>query len=427
MPRAGTWKFFTESDDGSRLWIDGELVVDNDGVHGNREVAGEVELKAGEQPIEVAMFERGGGASLTVRWEGPDLEKQVVPAEAYFRYSHVFAPRGAQALAVDEGKAFQGAEQFQMFGCARCHELEGQTAPPPRGKPLFSLDPRAPSGCLGDQPGATAPRYTLAAAERAAIRRVLFDHTSLEREADARHHVVRTMAELNCYACHEREGIGGPGDQRRLYFGNVTKVDMGEEGRIPPPLTGVGGKLRESWLRELLVGEGRSRPHMATAMPSYGEKLVGPLIEHLVALDAQPGDLDEPPFDLAAAETGHLLMGRDGLSCIECHSFGPLKSLSIPAGDLAGVYSRVRPGWVPALPQDSVQGAPGDPDAEVLRRRRSRDARDSGRRRGQADGRALGLSLDGRLGTDPQGTQGRVGHLRLDGRRRADPGGSLHA
>ncbi|MEZ4931022.1 MAG: PA14 domain-containing protein [Saprospiraceae bacterium] len=34
LPKTGTYQFFTRSDDGSKLYIDGELVVDNDGDHG---------------------------------------------------------------------------------------------------------------------------------------------------------------------------------------------------------------------------------------------------------------------------------------------------------------------------------------------------------------------------------------------------------
>jgi len=42
IPEKGLWKFGTKSDDGSRLWIDeiDNLVVDNDGVHGAKEVTG---------------------------------------------------------------------------------------------------------------------------------------------------------------------------------------------------------------------------------------------------------------------------------------------------------------------------------------------------------------------------------------------------
>ena len=47
MPRDGKITFFTESDDGSRLWIDGKIVVDNGGLHAMEEKSGDIDLKAG--------------------------------------------------------------------------------------------------------------------------------------------------------------------------------------------------------------------------------------------------------------------------------------------------------------------------------------------------------------------------------------------
>src|SRR5688572_28996510 len=47
VPKDGKYKFFLESDDGSRLFIGGKQVVDNNGLHGMEEKEGEVELKAG--------------------------------------------------------------------------------------------------------------------------------------------------------------------------------------------------------------------------------------------------------------------------------------------------------------------------------------------------------------------------------------------
>jgi len=72
----GTYTFFTSSDDGSQLFIDGSLVVDNDGLHGVQERSGSVTLSEGYHPIEVTMFERTGGQSLAVNYQGPDSSGQ---------------------------------------------------------------------------------------------------------------------------------------------------------------------------------------------------------------------------------------------------------------------------------------------------------------------------------------------------------------
>lgn len=54
---AGKYAFRLTSDDGSRLLIDGKLVVDNDGVHGDTSVSGEVELTAGSHAFELQYFQ----------------------------------------------------------------------------------------------------------------------------------------------------------------------------------------------------------------------------------------------------------------------------------------------------------------------------------------------------------------------------------
>ena len=84
IPEDGTWTFVLESDDGSRLWIDGKVAVDNGGLHAMVEKAGKVELKAGLHEIRVELFENDDKAGLKLSWERPGGEKERIPASAYF-------------------------------------------------------------------------------------------------------------------------------------------------------------------------------------------------------------------------------------------------------------------------------------------------------------------------------------------------------
>ncbi len=68
VPADGVYRFYTKSDDGSRLWIADSLVVDNDGLHGAREESGVIALAAGLHPITVAMFEQSGDVELTASY-----------------------------------------------------------------------------------------------------------------------------------------------------------------------------------------------------------------------------------------------------------------------------------------------------------------------------------------------------------------------
>ncbi len=82
VPTAGSYSFFTRSDDGTQLFVDGDLIVNNDGQHAARERSGQVALDAGRHAIEVTFFERRGKEVLGVQWSGPDVEKQSIPAAA---------------------------------------------------------------------------------------------------------------------------------------------------------------------------------------------------------------------------------------------------------------------------------------------------------------------------------------------------------
>ncbi|MFH1747760.1 MAG: alpha-L-fucosidase [Planctomycetota bacterium] len=79
IQHTGVYTFYTLSDDGSRLYIDEQLVVDNDGLHGAEEASGLIPLAASLHHITVTYFEKTGGDSLEVWFEGPKTKKQRIP------------------------------------------------------------------------------------------------------------------------------------------------------------------------------------------------------------------------------------------------------------------------------------------------------------------------------------------------------------
>jgi len=80
----GVYTFYTNSDDGSFLYIGSEEVVQNDGSHPMNEVGGQVALKAGLYPVKVTFYQGMGGKGLEVSYKGPGIEKQQIPPEALF-------------------------------------------------------------------------------------------------------------------------------------------------------------------------------------------------------------------------------------------------------------------------------------------------------------------------------------------------------
>jgi len=82
----GSYQFFLLSNDGSRLLVDNQLVVDNDGAHGaDVEKSGKIELSEGLHPVRLEYFQAGGGMFLEVKYAGPGIGKQIVPAAVIFR------------------------------------------------------------------------------------------------------------------------------------------------------------------------------------------------------------------------------------------------------------------------------------------------------------------------------------------------------
>jgi hypothetical protein len=81
---AGKYTFATQSDDGSKLYIDGKQVVDNDGNHGVTEETGSVDLTGGKHAIRVDYYNNGGGFWLEAFYKGPGLTKQLIPADKLF-------------------------------------------------------------------------------------------------------------------------------------------------------------------------------------------------------------------------------------------------------------------------------------------------------------------------------------------------------
>ena len=67
IPSDGVWTFRLSSDDGSRLWIGDQLVVDADGLHAADERSGSVALMAGLHAVRLEYFQAGGGRALSLQ------------------------------------------------------------------------------------------------------------------------------------------------------------------------------------------------------------------------------------------------------------------------------------------------------------------------------------------------------------------------
>ncbi|MFZ1288792.1 MAG: alpha-L-arabinofuranosidase C-terminal domain-containing protein [Melioribacteraceae bacterium] len=84
IPQDGFYNFYVNSDDGTKLYIDGKLIVSNDGRHAPIEVQGFASLKNGFHKIELEFFQAGGGLELKTSIKGPGIEKKEISADMLF-------------------------------------------------------------------------------------------------------------------------------------------------------------------------------------------------------------------------------------------------------------------------------------------------------------------------------------------------------
>ena len=94
VPSDGDYTFHLDSDDGSRLSIEGKVIVDYDGIHQlGREKTASIPLKAGRHPIRLDYFQRAEVLGLNVAWSGPGFSK---------RWLSATQSRGAKGPEIDQ-------------------------------------------------------------------------------------------------------------------------------------------------------------------------------------------------------------------------------------------------------------------------------------------------------------------------------------
>lgn len=234
------------------------------------------------------------------------------------------------SVAADKALAIAGRKAVIAAQCAACHDLPKDAA----AKPVALK--KADGGCL-DADHAKGPRYALSAAQRVSLKLFL---AKKDEAASPKLAADLTLQALNCVSCHERDGLGGPDVARKPYFQG--DHNLGDTGRYPPPLTGVGGKLRPEWLAKVLAGENRVRPYLKTKMPQYGAA-TAELGKLLGVADARAPLKFEGGDDTA----GRKLLGtQGGAGCITCHRWGDRPSLGIQGPDISNIAARLQESWL---------------------------------------------------------------------------------
>jgi autotransporter-associated beta strand protein len=108
---AGTYTFTTTSDDGSRCWVNGQLVVDNWAFQGGTARSGTISLSAGTlYDIRVEYMQGGGGAECILNWTPPSGSSVVIPNGNLFTYAGVggLVKAGSSTLTLSGANTYAG-------------------------------------------------------------------------------------------------------------------------------------------------------------------------------------------------------------------------------------------------------------------------------------------------------------------------------
>ena len=91
-----TYTFYTVSDDGIRLWVNGQLLIENWTVHAPTEDSGTITLVAGQKyDIVMEYYENSWGAELALSWSSASRSKQIIPQAQLY---HTLAVQEAPAI-----------------------------------------------------------------------------------------------------------------------------------------------------------------------------------------------------------------------------------------------------------------------------------------------------------------------------------------
>ena len=287
---------------------------------------------------------------LRVRSSGRMPDMKLTPAESLAIAGYLIGeqPQPGKALVPEASLVAKGKKYFQDLNCAACHLLPGIAAAPLIGS-LRNAD--LTRGCLS-KTSVRSPRFYLDDAQVQAIKASLREEPTADSDKIV---AAKTLTAFHCIACHVRDDFGGVHETHNPFFAG-SELKLGDDGRIPPPLTLVGAKLQPAWIKKVLFDGESVRHYMATRMPQYGNAN----LQHLPAVFSRLDVLKSTDMKIPSPESrsesererekllragGRELLGDKGLNCIACHNFNGKAALINQGIDLLTSYQRLQPAW----------------------------------------------------------------------------------
>ncbi|MCD0462221.1 c-type cytochrome [Roseiconus lacunae] len=269
------------------------------------------------------------------------------------------APIEINASEADAELVSKGAILFAQYNCTGCHDVSGDQDEKPSEQQskltLASIDIRAKHSCIDNAMG-SMPIYRLNLSQRDTLKaflgREMAKPHAHRRQHSSEEDTTFRMLQLNCFGCHQRSELGGVGRYRKPYFETVGQVDLGDEGRLPPSLDGIGKKLHSNAIAKVFHPKTSAhRAFMKARMPAYGDKIVRPLIESLPEADQADRSGEAKVFSSKHELRQMIEAGRElvNTGCVQCHVFQGESLPGVVGVDLQGITSRVHPAWFAAF------------------------------------------------------------------------------
>jgi cytochrome c553 len=376
------------ADEGQRLFLTlGCLACHQHGELGESGLfsGGELSAIAAKRPA--AYFERwlADPASLNRQHRMPVFDLSVAERQSLALW---LAGQGAAADPAALGTVERGAKLIAQHRCGSCHTLPGAADSPQTAslKALAAASDWSRSCAAASDAQATRPGFGLAAADRAALKTYFTLRAAVDQKSPTSGRDL--LVELNCLACHAREGI----DRRthalpaRLQDKLNAVVSLHDDlGKLvpamtPPALNSVGDKLTDAALAAAIRRQDKPhRPYLMVRMPKYNlsDEQLRALTNYFTTTDRIPSREGEAPAEpqsrpLVAAlqAAGPRLVTTDGFGCTSCHQVGSVLPDKAPLNargpNLSMLEKRIRPEWfrrwcnspariVPRMEMPSVQ------------------------------------------------------------------------
>ncbi len=184
-----------------------------------------------------------------------------------------------QVLRIAPRTPEEGRALFSRHHCTACHETGEAHERLSALTPLERL--AGDRGCLSAELSSGVPRYDLSPLQIRALRLAL-NRVQQPPDPEPAVRLEHQLARLNCYACHDHEGRGGPETARAPYFTPVRRLRPNDDlENLPPSLDGLGRRLNAEQIKARLTQPAPPSERFTVRMPRFDAVCVQSLVELL--------------------------------------------------------------------------------------------------------------------------------------------------